>query len=87
MFKCPNQVHEDNNIERFKGTLDYESLNTWATRNCFQSTQEITYENAQNILKETSTNLILFYDSKNLKPIKQFKEIIKTDFDDWRGMQ
>jgi len=82
-----NQPAPEFEQEIFSGdSSDYESLYAWGTKRCLQSTSEITFDNAAELEIDQNISLILFYDPDDLKSVRQFKDIIKTDLEEWRGM-
>ncbi|XP_016656180.1 endoplasmic reticulum resident protein 44-like isoform X2 [Acyrthosiphon pisum] len=85
IFKISDQPSPEFEQEIFSGdSSDYESLYAWGTKSCLQSTSEITFDNAMELDIDQNISLILFYNPDDLKPVRQFKDIIKTDLEEWR---
>ncbi|XP_060881189.1 endoplasmic reticulum resident protein 44-like isoform X2 [Metopolophium dirhodum] len=79
IFKISNQPSPEFEQEIFSGdSSDYESLYNWGEKNILYSTSEITFDNAEEMLKDRPPSLILFYNPDDLKPVKRFKDNIKT---------
>ncbi|CAI6368323.1 unnamed protein product [Macrosiphum euphorbiae] len=86
IFKISNQPSPEFEQEIFSGdSSDYESLYAWGTKSCLQSTSEITFDNAMELEIDQHISFILFYNPDDLKPVKQFKDIIKRDLEEWRN--
>ncbi|CAI6368263.1 unnamed protein product [Macrosiphum euphorbiae] len=78
IFKISNQPSPEFEQEIFSDdSSDYESLYDWGEKHSLYSTSEITFDNAEEMLKDRPLSLILFYNPDDLKPVKRFKDNIK----------
>ncbi|XP_022171519.1 endoplasmic reticulum resident protein 44-like [Myzus persicae] len=84
IFKISNQPSPEFEQEIFRGdSLDFEQFYDWVNKNVLYSTSEITFDNAEEIQKDRQIYLILFYNPDDLKPVKRFKDKIKTDLKEY----
>jgi endoplasmic reticulum resident protein 44 len=71
---------------RYEGDYNDETLLAWAREKCDPLVREITFENGEGLTEEGLPFLILFYDPKNLAPVKEFTQVITDKLKDQRGL-
>lgn len=83
----PNLAPLETEQQTFQSNLsDFHSLYEWAKDNILPLLREITFENADEILKEHKPLVLIFYHPEDSELIKQFKNIIKTQLDFYKSM-